>query len=104
MLAALGPFTEEGIEIRDASELRVKESDRIAALAENLRKMGAKVEELPMACAWKAATPAKCMARKSSRTAIIASPWLLPLPLSPPKAKLSSATPIAPQSPIPASR
>ena len=47
MLAALGPFTEEGIEFRDASELRVKESDRIAALAENLRKMGATVEERP---------------------------------------------------------
>ncbi len=47
MLAALGPFTEEGIEIRDAAELRVKESDRIAALAENLRRMGAKVEEFP---------------------------------------------------------
>jgi 3-phosphoshikimate 1-carboxyvinyltransferase len=47
MLAALGPFTEEGIEIRDASELRVKESDRISALAENLRRMGAKVEERP---------------------------------------------------------
>ena len=47
MLAALGPFTEEGIEIRDASELRVKESDRIAALAENLRRMGATVEERP---------------------------------------------------------
>jgi 3-phosphoshikimate 1-carboxyvinyltransferase len=47
MLAALGPFTEEGIEIRDASELRVKESDRIAALAENLRRMGAQIEEFP---------------------------------------------------------
>ena len=47
MLAALGPYTEEGIEIRDAAELRVKESDRIAALAENLRRMGAKVEERP---------------------------------------------------------
>ena len=47
MLAALGPFTEEGLEFRDASELRVKESDRIAALAENLRKMGATVEERP---------------------------------------------------------
>jgi 3-phosphoshikimate 1-carboxyvinyltransferase len=47
MLAALGPFTEAGIEIRDAAELRVKESDRIAALAENLRRMGAKVEEFP---------------------------------------------------------
>jgi len=47
MLAALGPFTEEGIEIRDAAELRVKESDRIAALAENLQRMGATVEERP---------------------------------------------------------
>jgi 3-phosphoshikimate 1-carboxyvinyltransferase len=47
MLAALGPFTEEGIEIRDAAELRVKETDRIAALAENLRRMGANVEERP---------------------------------------------------------
>jgi len=47
MLAALGPYTEEGIEIRDAAELRVKESDRIAALAENLRRMGAKVEQRP---------------------------------------------------------
>ena len=47
MLAALGPYTEEGIEIRDAAELRVKESDRIAALAENLKRMGATVEERP---------------------------------------------------------
>ena len=47
MLAALGPHTEQGIEIRDAGELRVKESDRIAALAENLKRMGAKVEERP---------------------------------------------------------
>jgi 3-phosphoshikimate 1-carboxyvinyltransferase len=47
MLAALGPYTEIGIEIRDAAELRVKESDRIAALAENLRRMGATVEERP---------------------------------------------------------
>ncbi len=45
MLAALGPYTAQGIEIRDAQELRVKESDRIAALAENLRRMGAQVEE-----------------------------------------------------------
>jgi 3-phosphoshikimate 1-carboxyvinyltransferase len=47
MLAALGPYTEQGIEIRDAAELRVKESDRIAALAENLKRMGAKLEERP---------------------------------------------------------
>ena len=47
MLAALGPFTEKGIEIHDAQELRVKESDRIRALAEGLREMGATVEEFP---------------------------------------------------------
>ena len=47
MLAALAPYTEEGIEIRDAAELRVKESDRIAVLAENLRRMGANVDEQP---------------------------------------------------------
>jgi 3-phosphoshikimate 1-carboxyvinyltransferase len=45
MLAALGPFMEKGIEIHDAKELRVKESDRIATLAEGLRRMGARVEE-----------------------------------------------------------
>lgn len=45
-IAVLGPYTEQGIEIRNAAELRVKESDRIAVLAENLRRMGAKVEEL----------------------------------------------------------
>jgi 3-phosphoshikimate 1-carboxyvinyltransferase len=47
MLAALGPYTEKGVEIRDAVELRVKESDRIAVLADNLRRMGAQVQERP---------------------------------------------------------
>jgi 3-phosphoshikimate 1-carboxyvinyltransferase len=47
MLAALGPYTEQGVEIRDAAELRVKESDRVAVLADNLRRMGASVEERP---------------------------------------------------------
>lgn len=47
MLAALGPFTEQGIEIHDAQELRVKESDRIRTIAEGLRAMGAHVEEFP---------------------------------------------------------
>lgn len=45
VLAAMAAYTESGIEIRDARELRVKESDRIAALAANLRTMGAEVEE-----------------------------------------------------------
>jgi len=45
VLAAIAPYTTEGIEIRDARELRVKESDRIAAIAKNLRAMGARAEE-----------------------------------------------------------
>lgn len=45
VLAAIAPFTAQGVEIRDARELRVKESDRIAVLAKNLRALGAEVEE-----------------------------------------------------------
>jgi 3-phosphoshikimate 1-carboxyvinyltransferase len=45
VLAAIAPFTEQGIEVRDAKELRVKESDRITSIVTNLRKMGAQVEE-----------------------------------------------------------
>jgi 3-phosphoshikimate 1-carboxyvinyltransferase len=45
VLAAIAPFTEQGIEFRDAKELRIKESDRIASLVTNLRRMGAEVEE-----------------------------------------------------------
>lgn len=45
VLAAIAPFTRDGIEIRDAKELRVKESDRIALVARNLRAMGAECEE-----------------------------------------------------------
>ena len=45
VLAAIAPYTSDGIEIRDARELRVKESDRIASVATNLRAMGAEVEE-----------------------------------------------------------
>ena len=45
VLAAIAPYTDQGIEIRDARELRVKESDRIASVVTNLRAMGAEVEE-----------------------------------------------------------
>jgi 3-phosphoshikimate 1-carboxyvinyltransferase len=45
VLAVVGTGVEGGLEIRDARELRVKESDRIAATVENLRAMGARVEE-----------------------------------------------------------
>ena len=45
VLAAIAPYSQQGIEVRDAKELRVKESDRIAAVAANLHLMGAQVEE-----------------------------------------------------------
>jgi 3-phosphoshikimate 1-carboxyvinyltransferase len=45
ILAVAGTQIEGGLEIRDASELRVKETDRVRAVCENLRAMGAQVEE-----------------------------------------------------------
>jgi len=45
VLAAIAAYTEQGVEVRDAKELRVKESDRIASIARNLRAMGAQVQE-----------------------------------------------------------
>ncbi len=45
VLAAIAPYSRNGIRIRDAKELRVKESDRIALVARNLRAMGGEVEE-----------------------------------------------------------
>jgi 3-phosphoshikimate 1-carboxyvinyltransferase len=45
VLAAIAPYSRNGIRIRDAKELRVKESDRIDLVVKNLRAMGAEVEE-----------------------------------------------------------
>lgn len=45
VLAAIAPYTRDGIRIRDAKELRVKESDRIALVAKNLKAMGAELTE-----------------------------------------------------------
>ncbi len=45
VLAAIAPYTSGGIRIRGARELRVKESDRIALVARNLRAMGGEVAE-----------------------------------------------------------
>ncbi|MEO8737201.1 MAG: 3-phosphoshikimate 1-carboxyvinyltransferase [Edaphobacter sp.] len=45
VIAAIAPYTSEGITIRDAKELRVKESDRIALVAKNLKAMGAQFTE-----------------------------------------------------------
>jgi 3-phosphoshikimate 1-carboxyvinyltransferase len=40
VLAVLGAASEEGLIVRDAAELRVKETDRIATIAENFKRMG----------------------------------------------------------------
>jgi 3-phosphoshikimate 1-carboxyvinyltransferase len=47
VLAAIAPYTANGLIIRDAQELRVKESDRISLVAKNLRAMGAQFTENP---------------------------------------------------------
>ena len=45
VLASIAPYSSEGVEIRDARELRIKESDRIRSVRMNLEAMGARVEE-----------------------------------------------------------
>ncbi len=45
VLAAIAPYTRSGMRIRDAKELRIKESDRIDLVARNLRAMGAELTE-----------------------------------------------------------
>jgi 3-phosphoshikimate 1-carboxyvinyltransferase len=47
VLAVLGAATEEGLTIKDAGELRVKETDRIVTVVDNLRRLGVAAEELP---------------------------------------------------------
>ncbi|MFL5581490.1 MAG: 3-phosphoshikimate 1-carboxyvinyltransferase [Gemmatimonadaceae bacterium] len=47
MLACLAVYAEGETRITGAKELRVKESDRIAAVVDNLRRLGAAAEELP---------------------------------------------------------
>lgn len=47
VLAVMGAVSEEGLTVRDAAELRVKETDRIETVAENLRRLGVRVETAP---------------------------------------------------------
>lgn len=60
-LAALAPFARGVTRITNVAHLRTKESDRLAAMAEELRRAGAEVEELPdglvVPGAWAAAEP-----------------------------------------------
>jgi 3-phosphoshikimate 1-carboxyvinyltransferase len=47
VLAVLGAASEEGIVISDAQELRIKETDRIATVADNFKRMGIEVGVTP---------------------------------------------------------
>lgn len=46
-LAVLGAASEKGLTVRNAAELRVKETDRIATIEMNLLRMGVKIETSP---------------------------------------------------------
>jgi 3-phosphoshikimate 1-carboxyvinyltransferase len=46
-LAVLGAASENGLTVRDAGELRVKETDRIATLEKNFKRMGVEMETAP---------------------------------------------------------
>lgn len=47
VLAVLGAASEQGLKVTGAGELRVKETDRIATVADNLNRMGVTVETTP---------------------------------------------------------
>jgi 3-phosphoshikimate 1-carboxyvinyltransferase len=59
ILAVAAALAEGTTVIRDAAELRVKETDRIAVVASHLRAMGAKVEEFPDGMAITGGAPLK---------------------------------------------
>jgi 3-phosphoshikimate 1-carboxyvinyltransferase len=46
-LSVLGAASEGGLTVRDAAELRVKETDRIATIETNMRRMGIQIESTP---------------------------------------------------------
>jgi 3-phosphoshikimate 1-carboxyvinyltransferase len=45
VLAVLGAATENGLEIKDAGELRIKETDRISTVVDNLKRAGVRAFE-----------------------------------------------------------
>jgi 3-phosphoshikimate 1-carboxyvinyltransferase len=46
-LAVLGAASRDGLIVRDATELRIKETDRIATIESNFRRMGLEIETSP---------------------------------------------------------
>ena len=47
VLAVLGAASEQGLTVKGAAELRMKETDRIRTVVDNLRRLGVEAEELP---------------------------------------------------------
>src|SRR3984957_12193594 len=47
VLAVLGAASRDGLTVKDASELRIKETDRIQTVVENLRRLGVDAEDFP---------------------------------------------------------
>lgn len=45
ILAVMAPLLENGLTVRDAEELRIKECDRIHAVASNMKALGIRIEE-----------------------------------------------------------
>lgn len=73
ILAVLATQARGTTRIRDAAELRVKETDRLRALAEELRRLGARVDEHPDGLDVHGPTPlrgAVCSARGDHRMAM----------------------------------
>ena len=93
VLAVAGALANGTTIIRQAQELRVKETDRIAAIAHNLRVMGAQVIELSDGL--EIHGPAPLRGGRVASLVIIASPWHLPSPDSSQMAKPSCRRPNA---------
>jgi len=47
VLAVMGAASAEGLTVKDAGELRIKETDRIQTVVDNLRRLGVAAEETP---------------------------------------------------------
>ena len=90
VIAAIAPFTSGGIEVRDAGELRVKESDRLGAVTRNLQAMGAQVEQTESG--WRIPGGQDCTALRSRATTTIESRWRLRWLRSRQKARASFTT------------
>jgi len=77
--------------VRDAAELRVKETDRIATVVAELRKLGAQIE--PYEDGLPCQDPPRCTGQRWRATAITAWRWPWLLPGWWPKARRQCATP-----------